>query len=222
MKERTKDLIFVWALAAAFAAMVLVALSSVGTCAEPDPWLRYRSVVEIRVNQGRAASWTGSGTLVAKRDGMGLVLSCRHVCTRVGLQVDVVWHGSKKQKVKGYVAHVVPGVASDWGSDIALVLAPCPDSLVPVPVAKFDPRNGPWYGVGYRSGRFLESVATDGSARESALIFNRGYLGGMSGGCVFDRYGRQVGIVVASNAAMTVGWAADGVNLERALSQFGR
>jgi hypothetical protein len=220
MSEKTAMRLY-WAILAGAIAAVFYLIASV-PCQAADAWQPYRSVCEIQVQQGARLGWTGSGTLVAKRDGMGLILSCRHVNKKVGLEVKIVWHGSKKQKVTGRVVHVVPGGGSDWGSDLAVVFAPVPDSLQPVPVAVFDPSAGPWRSVGYRDGRILETIATEGTARGSALVFNSGYLGGMSGGVTFDRYGRQVGVVVASNPEMTIGWSADGENMKQMLARFGR
>lgn len=217
----------------AVAVLTLWAVTS-AVCKASDPWEPYRAVCEIRVLNSRGAvRWTGSGTLVARTraaDGqmIGLVNSCRHVNPEVGMKVLVVWHGwgiekatDKPPQSFGMVAHVVQGAGDDWGTDLAVVMAPVPENIRPVPVARFDPANGPWMSAGYRGGKFYYVMATEAYAQGSAIVLNSPFVKGQSGGVTFDRFGRQVGVVVASNWS-NVGWSADGENMANMLKQFGR
>jgi len=210
-------------------AAAICVFSATAFSAEPDPWGPLRGVVEIQVSQGRMASWTGSGTLVAKRDGMGLILSCRHVNTRVGMPVEIVWHGwgierttGRPPRVKGYVAYVMQDTGeSQWHTDLAMVLAPAPDAIQPTPAVRFDPANGPWISAGYRGGKFFIAKATTAQQSGHSIVTNSPFVGGMSGGATLDKYGRLVAVVVASDR-FTTGISADGDNLHYMLGLFGK
>lgn len=199
-------------------AVLLLVFSSVSAAA--DPYWPLRSVCEIRV-QHKFSSWTGSGTLVAKRGDVGLVLSCRHVNQTVGENVQTVWHGAG-----GYesVARVVfvhpPDGESSFDTDIALLVTQVPPSLHPVAVAPFDANSSRWISAGYRERTLRLSVATSAWRRGNRVFSSSPFIEGMSGGATFNSKGQLVGVVVASTS--TTGISSDGENLRRALELFGR
>ena len=187
--------------------------SVAGWSQSPDPWAPYRSVAEIRMPR-----WTGSGTLVATSGGKGLVLSCRHVNPRVGMRARVRWLGVGAETI-GVVVKVVRG--RGFGTDLALLVTDIPGGVLPRTVAAFDPQNGPWRSVGYRDSRLLEATAERVDVRGNLLYLNSPYLGGMSGGPTFDRFGQVVAVVVASNGD-TVGVSVDGEALHDMLREFAK
>ena len=174
-----------------------------------DPWTPYRAVVQLSVADGRQ-SWQGSATLIAKSGDYGLLLSCRHVCPKNKLPVKVLWPGYENAKTQGQVLYSMQG--DDYETDLALVVAKIPPGAIPVPMGVADPENGPFRSVGYRDKRLLESVATSAYHNGNLFVLNAPYLGGMSGGATFDKYGRVVAVIVASNMR-SIGYSSDGKNM---------
>lgn len=207
-------------------AYAFTAVALVCSFAQADQWAAYRSVVQLNLQEGRQA-WQGSGVLVARSGDTGLILSCRHVNTKVGLKVKVTWHGAPGSGwPSGSITTVGKVVYSHKGddlpTDLALVQAPIPPGVDAIPVVPFDSANGPWRSVGYRDNKLLVSEASGVEPGEDGLVvFNAPYLQGMSGGAVFDRYGRVVAVIVASDFKK-IGIAVDGHRLHQMLSLFRR
>ena len=172
-------------------------------------WTPYRAIVQLNVQDGRQ-SWQGSATLIAVSGEYGLLLSCRHVCPKNKLPVKVLWPGYENAKTRGEVLYSMRG--DDFETDLALVVAKIPPGAVPVPFGVADPENGPFRSVGYRDKGLLESVATRAYHNGELFVLNAPYLGGMSGGATFDKYGRVVAVIVGSNKH-TVGYSSDGNNM---------
>lgn len=163
--------------------------------------------------------WTGSGTVVATTESKCLVLSCRHVSDHVGMAVTVKF-AYLETAIPGKVVYVLRG--SDYTTDLALIVCPRPRQAVPVKVAKFDPHNGPWFSVGWRDGKLRLATATEAHEEVGGIIeSNVPFVQGMSGGATFDRYGRLVGVVVASDFK-SVGISSDGPQLRALLRKYGK
>lgn len=167
----------------------------------------------------QAPGGSGSGTLVARNGGMALILSCRHVCRQPGGQVTVSWPLAGGQPATGTIVHVVRG--RDFDTDLALVTVRAPRGVRPVEVARFSPANGPWFSIGHRSGQVRLAVASLAQEKPGGLIeSNAPYVGGMSGGGMFDRNGRLVGVVVASDNIN--GYSSNGFRLRQLLALYGK
>jgi len=179
-----------------------------------DEWAPYRAVVQLELGKLQ-----GSGTLIATKGEFGLILSARHVCMRVGNDVTIRWYGTGNVTTKGKVLHIVEGRTLD--TDLALVLSKgIPPGVYPVPVATTD-ISGPWVCAGYRGGKFLVGYADEGYYDENGLLVNNSpFVGGMSGGICFDRYGRHTAVIVASDRRDT-GISSDGRNLRDMLRLYG-
>lgn len=169
--------------------------------------------------------WTGSGTLIGIKDDKGIVLSCRHVNPRLGMVVKLEWLAAENQVTSGKVIDVVHRFhrrgMSQFQTDLALVETELPRDVTPMYVARFDPDNGPWTSIGCRRDRMYQSIADEGREEGSMLIFNSGYLKGNSGGATYDKYGRIVGVIVASGDDNTFGISADGEELRKLLEKHG-
>jgi S1-C subfamily serine protease len=169
----------------------------------------YNSICQIRVGGGQ-----GSGTLIAIKDGKALILTCRHVAQDVDAAAKLEWLGAGGQVTTGNVLAIVNG--SEFNSDLALIVCDAPDGLQPVRVAKFDPTNGPWHGVGWRGGQMYETFTNEATDVDGAINFNSTLIGGQSGGALLDRNGCLVGVTVASDFK-TMGIASDGRYLSQLL-----
>lgn len=164
------------------------------------------SICEIRVdNRG------GSGTLIGVTNEWALVLTARHVAGNAGAKASITWP-STGERMDGEVIKVVSG--NDTASDMALIICKRPDKLQPIPIAKFDPRAGPWRSVGYRDHHFYESFADEAHEENGAIRLNAPFIQGQSGGAVLDRNGHLVGIIVSSDLR-TFGRASDGLHLQK-------
>lgn len=180
----------------------------------PASYRPYRAVCHIDV--GDAA---GSGVLVGTRqDGTALVLSCRHVNQTVGQVVTVSWPLAGGQKSAGVVYEVIRGNGFD--TDLALVVCQRPVGVDPIKVAAFDPAAGPFVGAGWRDGQLRIAVADVAALKGQSLIWLPSpFVGGMSGGALFNRKGEQVAVVVASDR-VTWGVSCDGPLLHAMISKF--
>lgn len=189
-------------------------------------WEPFRSIVQLQM-----LKWSGSGTLIAVSDGKGLILSCRHVARKVGTEVKLKWVAIG-QETSGEVIEVVPKTGkssrkrrgnSSWGNDLALIEAGIPEGLEPVPVAKFDPDNGPWTCRGFRGGTAYTAVTDEAEERDDGrIILSALFWGGESGGAVLDKYGHLVGVIVASNTKGAYGVAANGEALRTLLEKYNK
>lgn len=164
----------------------------------------------------QTARCEGSGTLIGVRGQVGLVLTCRHVAGREGAIVKCVWVGG--QETLGVVLRVLAG--NGYESDQALVMCVRPANVWPVEIAKFD-LVGPWTSIGWRNGRMYVQRHSVAVERDSLIKLQGPYVKGQSGGAVFNRHGKLVGIIVASDF-VAVGYASDGERLHNMVKQFKR
>lgn len=176
----------------------------------------YTALVEIQMPGGNGQ---GTGTLVAKKGSTGLILSARHVAIAPGEIVGLNWISAGGQKTAGQTIKVMRG--NGFASDMALIVGEVPASVQPAQVAKFDPANAPFYGAGYRDhilrvGGPYNSVF---HGENGELIISEPWVHGMSGGAVYDKFGRLVGVVVASNGKNHA-VASDGPNLQELLREY--
>ena len=201
--------------------LLLWGLAGHAKSAETDLVAPFKPIWQLNVSDG-GRSWGGSGTLVARYGNEGLILSCRHVNTKVGIKVKATFFNAGFWS-EGIVIYVRPGGSKD--DDLALIAAPVPLWLEPIEVADFDPDNGPWLSAGFRDDRFLLTVAPHASLFGSMLVLDNvaphAVVGGMSGGATFDKYGRLVGVVVRSDRK-TWSKSVDGDNLKEMLELYGR
>ena len=184
-------------------------------------WESFRSIAQLKMPK-----WSGSGTLIAVDGNRGLVLSCRHVAQKVGNKVELRWYATS-QETDGIVVEVVSKTGrgrrnSSWQNDLALVEADIPAGLKPVPVAKFDPDNGPWTCQGFRNGTGYTAITNKAEEKNGRLVLSALFWGGESGGAVLDKYGHLVGVIVASNTKGSYGIAANGEALQIMLEKYGK
>ncbi len=170
--------------------------------------------------------WSGSGTLVAVDGDKGLILTCRHVASRVGTDVKLQWV-TNGMETEGEVVEVIPKTSRKglkrWGNDLALVEASIPEGIEPIPVAQFDPDNGPWTCIGFRQEAAYICVTNSAKRSGDAITLSALFWGGESGGAVLDKYGQLVGVIVASeDGSGSVGIAANGEALRSMLEKYGK
>jgi S1-C subfamily serine protease len=180
-----------------------------------DPYDPYRAVVDIKMPQHQ-----GSGVMIAKNKKQALILSCRHVCNRVGARTVLRWRWAGGQVTEGYVLYVHPG--DDFHNDLALVVGGVPRGVDPVEVELVDSADGPWVGAGFRQEQ-MRLFTADRFAVKSGRIhtFQGAAVSGMSGGPLFNRRGAVVGVVVASDRkSETI--SCDGAVLIKLVEQFRR
>lgn len=177
--------------------------------AHADPYAPYRAVCELRVGGVK-----GSGTLIYRRQDYGVVLSCRHVCQMEGLPVVLRWGAAGNQITSGRVLKVVPGAS--FNDDLALVECGAPRGVRPVRIGSPCLSDRTWVSIGYRNGMRM-AVASEGRMQSNMFVTDSPFVKGMSGGPTFDRYGRLIGVVVASDFVNT-GVSCDGP-LMRAFTQ---
>lgn len=156
------------------------------------------SVCEVAVSNG-AITYRGSGTLVGfTKEGQAIVLSCRHVCEQVGNHVTLKWPQYGETSY-GTVVHVEAGRTPEWSSDLALIVCDRPKGVDPVKVADFCPKCGPWVAIGWRNNQIRVAFAERATLVAGVIKVNSPFVGGQSGGALFDRYGRLVGVTVAAS-----------------------
>lgn len=198
-------MIRVWLVLVAFVLAMAVAASAANPMA---------SICELRVQ-----SHSGSGTLIAVKGNVALILTARHVALREGEPVRVSWPWGGGQASAGVVAAIVQG--SHYDTDMAMVYAIKPKGIEPLKIASFDQREKPWVAAGFRQGvmRVNEIYAAD--LFDNGLVkLYKPLVGGMSGGPLLDRRGRVVAVNVASNDAF--GYCSNGDNLKELLQRFGK
>lgn len=197
--------------------VALVLWLLVATQVVADTIAPYRSLCMIRTSSGQ-----GSGTLIAKgQDGRGVILTCRHVASKIGddVLVSFLWAGGG-ETCSGAVVRVVKGRGFD--TDLAIVLVDqVPAGIEPRRVVRLDKTKGPWIAAGFRGGvmRVTHPILTLLEHPNGLVTVPAPFVGGMSGGALFDKYGNVVAVVVASDFA-TTGIAADGDNLHRMVDEF--
>lgn len=177
----------------------------------------YQGVCHIK-----AGNVQGSGTLIATRGGTALVLSCRHVNEVEGARVTISWPLAGNQVTPGTVHKVIRG--EDWGTDIAVIICRRPAGVAPIRVVKFNADHGPWVGAGWRSGQLRVAVSKQAEQRGNEIWLESpgmAFVGGQSGGCLFNRYGQLVGVIVASDRYST-SICADGPLLHQIIDQYRR
>jgi hypothetical protein len=178
----------------------------------------YAAVCELR-----APSHTGSGTLIGTNGDTALILSCRHVCERVGNQLTVRFPWAGNQQMPGRVEAIVAG--GGFNTDLALLICKRPQNVQPVQVVSypndFDWSSGRWISAGWRSGQMRIATAERGKLDGGLLFLDSPFVGGQSGGATFDNYGRLVAVVVASDG-FSVGVSVDGLELRRLIARYRR
>lgn len=199
-----------------FVARVYGAEPFVATIPQPVPaeFRHYKAICHIDTG------WSeGSGTLVGTRDdGTALVLSCRHVNQKVGQVVTVTWPLAGGQQSAGVVYEVIPG--SGFDTDLALVVCQRPAGVAPIGISAFDPEAGPFVGAGWRDGNLRVAVSDVAALHGQSIIFMPvPFIDGMSGGCLFNRHGEQVAVVVASDD-VSWGKSCDGPLLKALINKY--
>lgn len=133
----------------------------------------------------------GSGVLIAVNDTQALVLTVKHVALYQGRKATCTWG---EQEMTGVVLAVAPD------ADVALLLVARPVGVRPVPLAMPTADTGPFVLVGY-PGHDRDTMRWQ---RGEYVELDHNHLTvtcrpekGMSGGPVFDKYGRVVGTVSA-------------------------
>jgi hypothetical protein len=162
-------------------------------------------------------SWQGSGTLIGLNGNRALVLTCRHVAEQVGNDVTCNWLWAGRQSTPGRVVAVVPGGGFD--TDLALVVCGRPNGIAPMIVTSYAPAYGPWVSAGFRDGKLRYAFASSARYDGGLIRFPVPYVQGMSGGPCYDRYGRVIAVVVASDLE-TFGISVDGPRLQALVNQF--
>ncbi len=153
----------------------------------------YDSVCQIMVKARSGFYNGGSASLVAVSDKQALLLTCGHVCVTSGSEVRILWPGTGEEMV-GRVLKVGKGL------DIAICICPRPKGLRPIPVAYPNVitsgviTNAGFPGVTgtleWQQGKLLGINYSD-------IYYSCRPIPGMSGGCTFDQYGNQIGVIVA-------------------------
>jgi V8-like Glu-specific endopeptidase len=189
----------------------------------------FQSVCVIQEQTGNYMGW-GTGTVVATNDKIDLILTVRHVVKGPGHLDLFIWPNAGKAITSGITLENLEDAKSSWweSSDAALAICHKPETgngnyidITPAKIASFDPKAGPWYGVGYVSGRLTVVKAEHCVATDSVLLFDCLFIPGQSGGPVFDRRGKVVGVISSYNTKMGLSCAVDGDNLKKILALYG-
>lgn len=184
----------------------------------------YRAVCELSV----PGLGQGSGTLIAVREdlGLGIGLSCRHVCRKPYQEMTADWIWAGCGKTKAVTLAVIDGRGFD--TDMAVFVTEIPRGVKPVPVVTFNEDEGPWIAAGYRDNLLRVAGPTprvNYNGRTIATKYLAGepgghvFVGGMSGGPLFNSWGEIVGVVVASDDK-TMSLCSDGPALKALVDRF--
>lgn len=154
----------------------------------------FDAVCEVSNIQGGQGNG-GSGTYVGASGSDGAVLTCAHMFD------GGVFSVSCKFPANG-IRRRAEVLGIDWANDLAMLRIQRPEDIKPVKIARVDPAAGPFTAVGYpgyaqgrlcfMTGKLVRN--TQGRANTSTE-FHSGY----SGGCLFDRRGRLVGVTVGND-----------------------
>jgi len=162
----------------------------------------YDSVAEVLVESGNHYNG-GSATLIAVSGDQALILSCKHVAEEAGRDIEVHWAATGEQS-KGKVLLV------GEDQDIAMCICPRPKGIRPVPVtsagvgqyivnAGFPGLTGT---LEWQQGKILTTGVSE-------MTYTCRPIPGMSGGATFDRYGNQVGVIIAYSLDCGISSAGD-------------
>ena len=177
-----------------------------------EPSAQFKATCRIRVGGGQ-----GSGTLIAVSDDEALVLSCRHVGQSVNAIAQLEWPSAVDQKTTGRVLANVAGTT--YNNDLSLFICDRPNGIEPVRMAKFDPNNGPWTAVGFKSDQCYEAIGDVASEKDGLVTVNCPWTQGMSGCGLFDKYGCIVAVIVASDMK-SFGLCSDGIALHELVRKY--
>ncbi len=189
---------------------IILILPSTGWAAVQYP---YSAVCEIAVEENGGYNG-GSATLIAVSDDQALLLTCWHVVVKADNVVHIHWSATGEVS-KGRVLKV------DSEQDIAMVICPRPQGLRPVPVTLPDKQtSGTLTNVGFPglSGYPEWQQGTIKSLDNQRLYYTCRPVPGMSGGCTFDQWGNQVGVI--THYQVDGGISASGVDMITFVGQF--
>lgn len=185
----------------------------------------FQAVCQIEESGGQ-----GSGTLVASNAKASLILTVRHVIKQPGHPDMFLWLTANGKPTSGVTLENMGDPKSNWweSSDLALAICHKPFDgkgrpIIPAKVGIFDSDKGPWYGVGYVSGsrKIIEIRHIEYKASTSLLWCECLFIPGMSGGPVFDRTGKVVGVISSYNRQYGLSWAISSPNLQKILDLYG-
>lgn len=169
------------------------------------------------------SSGYGSGAMVASNEKASLVLTVRHVVGTPGNPEKVKWLGTKYYSQGYTLENLADPDDYRWeASDLALVVCPKPNRTIkPVTVALFEQSAGPWYGVGFVSGRLKVVKIKYCVYDKGLLICTPMFIPGMSGGPLFDKRGKVVGVISSYNDTFNIGCAIANPNMAKILAEYG-
>lgn len=220
MLDQTKKVVLILAAVAVVGILVLSAQAPQGDTKAPYPFSSVAQVVHY--NRDNTCD-CGSATLVAVRNGKALWLTAAHVAGPVGNEFTIKCRKDKGQVVKGVVIDKLNH--SGFATDAALILSDAPEGMQPVTVAAYDPAYGPWTNAGYGygenpkmgNGRLWVSTSQK-TEQGDGIIYGSGlFVGGMSGGAMFDARGYHVGITNGSTNGFSI--ATSGPNVRAMIAK---
>lgn len=171
---------------------VLVALAYLaGTASGAWP---FDATCDVTNHMGRESP-SGSGTYLGSAGDKGFVVSCAHLFEGGKGQVTCAFPATGRW-YKGEVVGIGPG-------DLAGIVINKPEGIKPVKVARCDPKFAPFTAVGFPYyGPKDKPCFTTGKLvgmTDGEIYTDSEFHSGYSGGTLFDRRGRQVGVTVGNN-----------------------